>query len=172
MNLLAFSGPGGAGKSTAASFLEADGWIRVKFAGPLKSMLRAVGFGDAEIEGHLKEVPNPLLAGKTPRHAMQTLGTEWGRDCIGPDFWVGLWERTVCDVLDHGGRVVVDDCRFDNEAACVRRLGGKVVRITGRSHLVSGHSSEALAWTPDVELPNDESVQSFEREVARIASSM
>jgi len=156
-SIIALSGPAGCGKSTAAIYLVVQhGFVRVKFAAPLKAMIAALGFGDAEIEGGLKERPHPLLAGKTPRHAMQTLGTEWGRNCIGPDFWVGLWERTVCDVLDHGGRVVVDDCRFDNEAACVRRLGGRVVRLTGRGGIIPGaHASEAMSWQPDVLAAND-----------------
>ena len=37
------------------------------------------------IDGDLKEAPTPLFEGRTPRHAMQTLGTEWGRDRIGRD---------------------------------------------------------------------------------------
>jgi hypothetical protein len=51
-------------------------WRQVKFAGPLKSMCMALGLTEAHIEGHLKEVPCELLCGQTPRHAMQTLGTE------------------------------------------------------------------------------------------------
>ena len=43
-------------------------------------MLYQLGLGEAHIEGALKEVPCELLGGKTPRYAMQTLGTEWGRD--------------------------------------------------------------------------------------------
>ncbi len=46
-----------------------------------------------KIEGSLKAKPCSLLAGKTPRHAMQTLGTEWGRNCIGDGFWINLWRE-------------------------------------------------------------------------------
>jgi len=170
-SVIALSGPAGSGKSTAATYLVVQhGFVRVKFAAPLKAMLAALGFGEPEIEGDLKERPHPLLAGKTPRHAMQTLGTEWGRNCIGPDFWVGLWERTVCDVLDHGGRVVVDDCRFENEADCVRRLGGQIVRLTGRGGIAGAHASEAMTWQPDALAANDNGFEALYRQMDALAA--
>lgn len=169
-NLIALTGPAGCGKSTAADYLiMSHGFVRVKFAGPLKAMLRAVGMGDAEIEGDLKERPHPLLCGKTPRYAMQTLGSEWGRDIIGPDFWIGLWDRTVCDVLDHGGKVVVDDCRFENEAGAVRRLGGTIVRLTGRASGIGGHQSEKMDWAADMDVANDNSLHELFEAVAKAA---
>jgi hypothetical protein len=61
------------------------GFARVRFAGPLKAMMAALGCTNAEIDGDRKEVPCDLLGGKSPRWAMQTLGTEWGRKLIGDD---------------------------------------------------------------------------------------
>lgn len=142
--VVALTGAAGSGKSTLADYLiERHGYVRVKFAGPLKDMCRAVGLGEAHIEGALKELPCPLLQGKTPRFFMQQLGTQFGRDIIGEDFWTGLWAATANDVLDHGGRVVTDDCRFDNEADTVRSFGGLVYQITGRGGLSGAHKSEA-----------------------------
>ena len=88
--LLGIHGKAGSGKSTAAQVLIDGGFKRVKFADPLKNMLRAIGLTDQHIEGDLKEVPCDMLLGQTPRHAMQTLGTEWGRGCIGGEFWTCL----------------------------------------------------------------------------------
>lgn len=153
--IIALSGPTGSGKSTAAAFLQDKGYTLVKFAGPLKAMCRAVGLTDEHIEGDLKERPLDWLQGKSPRQFMQLLGTEFGRDCIGPHFWVGLWERAVLDVLDQGGRVVCDDCRFANEADAVRKLGGVVVRLVGRGGLAGGHASESMDWEPDHYIQND-----------------
>lgn len=153
--LIAFTGPAGCGKSTASDALVACGWQRVKFAGPLKDMMRALGFTEAHIEGHLKEQPSDLLLGRTPRHAMQTLGTEWGRECIGPDFWTGLAARRIAAALNAGVSVVVDDCRFANEAEVIRGLGGKVVRIEGRGGIGGSHASEAFAFDPDMVVRND-----------------
>lgn len=141
--VVAFSAPAGGGKSTAARYLvDRHGYTLVKFAGPLKSMLRLLGLTDAHIEGHLKEQPCPLLCGKSPRHAMQSLGAAWGRDQIGPDLWRNVWFETAADVLDHGGRVVVDDLRFENEHRAVRQLGGMVIRLEGRGGIPGGHVSE------------------------------
>ncbi|MFC3206913.1 deoxynucleotide monophosphate kinase [Aquamicrobium soli] len=154
--VIALSGAAGSGKSTAADYLVRQyGYERIKFAGPLKDAMRALGLTDYHIEGEGKERPCLLLQGKTPRYAMQTIGTQWGRDLIGPHFWVGLWEARANEVLDSGGRVVVDDCRFPNEAEAVRKLGGVVVRLVGRGGIGGGHSSETMDWEADRYVYND-----------------
>jgi hypothetical protein len=143
--LIAFTGAAGSGKSTASRFLvEERGFTLVKFAAPLKDMLRAIGLTEDEIEGHLKEKPCATLCGRSPRHAMITLGTEWGRDLIDDGFWVSLWARRVARILDEGGSVVTDDCRFDNEAAAVEGLGGSIVKVIrpGADMPVINHVSE------------------------------
>lgn len=153
--VIALTGLAGSGKSTASKYLvEKHGYQLVKFAGPLKDMLRAIGLSEAQIEGELKEEPCEWLQGATPRHAMQTLGTQWGRDCIGPSFWIELWVRRVNLIIAEGGRVVVDDCRFPNEAEEVRKLGGVVWRLVGRGGIAGGHESEAGCGTFDVWINN------------------
>jgi hypothetical protein len=153
--VVAFTGVAGSGKSTATKYLvERHGYTLVKFAGPLKDMMRAIGFGDEELEGDLKETANIVLFGKTPRHAMQTLGTEWGRNCIHPDFWVGLWEDRVLGVLNGGGRVVVDDCRFQNEAKFIRKHGGDIYKIEGRGGIAGNHQSERGCGDQDLVIAN------------------
>lgn len=163
--VVAFTGLAGAGKSTAADILTRRGYQRVKFAGPLKAMMRAIGFTDDHIEGALKEIPHPWLQGKTPRHAMQTLGTEWGRECIGRDFWTGLWWSAARDIVEHGGLVVTDDCRFPNEAAVVRSLGGVVIQVAGRGGIAGSHSSEAQAFDADAVVVNTGTLADLESKV-------
>jgi hypothetical protein len=141
--LVALTGLAGAGKSTAAAILaKHHGFTRMRFAAPLKAMLRAIGLGDAEIEGHLKEAPCALLQGKSPRQAMQTLGTEWGRNLIGEHFWADVWQHQALQVLDQGGKVVVEDCRFPNEVAAIKSLGGKIWRVDRPGLVVGTHDSE------------------------------
>lgn len=161
-HVVAFTGPAGCGKSTAADALEEVGFARVKFAAPLKAMLRAFygacGLTEDEIErrieGDLKEEPCALLGGKTPRFAMQTLGTEWGRVMIAPDLWVNAWANRAANEIEGGRRVVCDDCRFENEAEAIHTLDGKIVEITGRSKGIGEHVSEKRDFAPDMQLTN------------------
>ena len=154
--VVAFTGQAGSGKSTATKYLvERHGYTLVKFAGPLKDMMRLIGLTEDEIEGSLKEKPCNLLAGKTPRHAMQTLGTEWGRNCIGDGFWINLWRERAVDILAQAGRVVVDDCRFANEAAAIRRLGGDIYKLVGRGGIAGHHESERGCGDEDLIIAND-----------------
>lgn len=118
------------GKTTVATLLVRDhGYIRLRFADAIKNMLRVLGLDDEHLEGSLKETPTDLLCGLTPRKAMQTLGTEWGRKQIHPGFWVRATETQCNTLLDCGHRVVIDDVRFGNEAAMVRKAGGTLLRV-------------------------------------------
>jgi len=103
----------GSGKSYSANHFEKKhGYQVIKFAAPIKDMLRAIGLNNDDLDGSLKEAEKSLLCGHTPRWAMQSLGTEWGRKCIDENFWVSLWERKVERSLEIGLPVVVDDLRF------------------------------------------------------------
>jgi hypothetical protein len=141
VTLIALTGLAGSGKSTVADYLiDQHDFVRMKFAQGLKDMLRAIGLTDAHIEGHLKETPCPLLCGKTPREAMLTLGTEWGRDLIGPDFWCNILAQRVKDSTHP--YIVVDDCRFPNEARTIRQLGGQVWKVVRDVPTMINHPSE------------------------------
>ena len=156
--IIGLTGRAGTGKSTAALYLvEHREFIRVPFAAPLKRMLRSLGLTDRETDGDLKEQPCDLLMGKTPRFAMQTVGTEWGRALIHPDLWVELWRRDAARLLMSGHCVVADDCRFPNEASAIRSLGGKLIGIRTDEALdpvVAWHASEAQALEPDARILN------------------
>jgi hypothetical protein len=140
---------------------------RHRFAGPLKTMLRTLGLTAAQVDGDEKETPCELLGGRTPRAAMQSLGTDWGRNMIDPELWLRATMLRVDEDLAAGKLVVIDDVRFDNEAAAIRERGGvviKLVRDTGTTS-ASSHASEA-GLSPhliDIIVPNQDAPESVAR---------
>jgi energy-coupling factor transporter ATP-binding protein EcfA2 len=142
--MIGICGPKGSGKSTAAKFLQGHphDFSRHRFAGPLKDALKvAFGLTDEHVDGALKEEPTELLNGRTPRHAMLTMGTEWGRNMIHKDIWLTAWRNTMPD----SNRIIVDDVRFPNEIEMLRQeYGATTIRIVrpGFEH-DSSHESEA-----------------------------
>lgn len=143
-SVIAITGSAGAGKTTIAKHLEIEHhYVRVRFAEILKGMLRELGLSQEEVDGSLKDAPCSLLLGKTPRHAMQTLGTEWGRYLIHPEIWVHAWKVKVTQQLTLGHKVVCDDCRHKNEGLEARSFqGAEVWRVKRNSGIGMEHSSE------------------------------
>lgn len=163
-------GPAGHGKSTLAQIIAGYGGRRVMgFAEPLKGMLASLGLTGEDLYGEDKETPHPILCGRTPREAMQTLGTEWGRDLIGADLWVNAWRYKV----EGSGivRVVADDVRFANEVKTIRDLGGFIWRIVDpRKPIIEDHPSEGF-WrqvSADVEISNNGDLDDLKAMVAGV----
>jgi energy-coupling factor transporter ATP-binding protein EcfA2 len=140
--IIGVTGHKGSGKDTFAKVvtqvLGEDKVAVVKFADCLKDMLRTMfryAGADAAtieecVEGDLKEVPAPPLNGATPRRAMVTLGTEWGRELIDENIWADLTKRHIQSNPDLAGKVVlVTDVRFPNEAEVIAELGGSLIRV-------------------------------------------
>lgn len=157
--VIGLCGLAGAGKTTAARWLvDQHGYHRIAFADPLKAMARAFGLTAREMAGDLKETPLPHLCGKSPRQFMQLLGTEFGRELIGPAIWVNRWAALAEQhTLIEGGPVVADDVRFPNEADAIRAAGGILVRIErpgAGSATGAGHASERQPIAPDHVIDN------------------
>ena len=147
------------GKTTVANLLIEH--ERVSFAAPLKravcNMLHDLGVAGFHYVYTDKEAIIPEI-NVSARHMMQTLGTEWGRACIHPDFWVMIARAKTQYIMNDGGSVVIDDVRFPNEAAMIRTLGGELWRIDRPGVTYSGdHSSEGGLEdiTPDRVIVND-----------------
>ena len=113
----------------------------------------------------------------TPRYALQTLGTSWGRDCYS-NVWIDCAIRTARDLLKANicqapviynnvlgidqhecwdpcpyRGVVISDVRFKNEVDAIRKAGGTLVRVvrgTGLGGEAGKHASEAeMSKIPD-----------------------
>jgi len=163
--IIGFCGPAGCGKSTAAQCLvTVFGYTRLGFADPLKRMMAALGLDVSETSGENKETPLKLLCGHTPRWAMQSLGTEWGRELIGPDLWVRAWEHALPSHLN----VVCDDVRFPNEVRMIKELGGMVIKIERPGTAVGTHISEMHDLENDAVIQNDSSMGDLQLRVDAI----
>lgn len=141
--LIGFTGPAGAGKSTAAKALvEILGFKRISFADPLRAMLMGIGL-TTEDTTIRKNEPIAWLDGKTARQLLQTLGTEWGRQIVHPEIWIRHAEQRI-DYFKttRVPGIVFDDVRFDNEAQMIRDAGGFVIRIRRNVGELMTHASE------------------------------
>lgn len=154
------------GKSTVAEYLcRVHGYQQIAFAGPLKEMtdkfLECLGLEESlrvrMVYGDLKETLIGEL-GCTPRHLMQTLGTEWGRNCVHVDVWAKL---TIARAAAARRPVAVDDLRFPNEHKAIVEAGGICVRVTRPSaKRTTTHASEGALDNAafDFEIVNDGSI--------------
>ncbi len=143
-NLIVFCGLAGSGKTTAAEYLVANhGFTRMSFAAPLRDMLRAIGVSDYYLTDG-KEKPCPALMGRTARHCLQTLGTQWGRGHLDENIWAHIAGERIKAALAEGKLVVTDDCRFDNEAELLLGMGATIVVLHKAGEVRrSDHASEA-----------------------------
>jgi hypothetical protein len=75
---------------------------------------------------------------------------------MGPDIWANAWEHAATLVLNEGGTVVVDDCRFPNELEAIKRLGGVTLNILRPSLRIPWkHKSESHELLADHTIVND-----------------
>ena len=125
--LIGITGYKGVGKSEVAKALQSIGDVQIlSFASPIKEMINNVVNID-ELFAYGKEAPLISLGGNSYREALQSLGTEWGRDFLGKDIWAnkGLVKAKALNTA--GLNIVFDDVRFDNEAQAILDRGGIVV---------------------------------------------
>lgn len=126
--IIAFTGKMGSGKSTAAKQLEKLGYYVtiLKFAAPLYDIQEL-------IYRRIEPIIRRDHTFEKDRKLLQLLGTEWGRS-LDEDLWVKLWKQDVEKLTNRfkdrpNHIIVVDDCRFDNEAQAVTDKGGYIVNI-------------------------------------------
>lgn len=169
--IIGICGQAGSGKDTCADFLvEEFGYVKVALADPLKRMCWDVfGFTEQQLWGpsQYRNVPDERFPKPqfedgpveylTPRHALQTLGSEWGRNCYN-DVWIDYAIRTAKSIekahkyqepvyydqklglcqesnpenyagpCPHKG-VVISDVRFRNEIDAIKKADGLVFRV-------------------------------------------
>jgi hypothetical protein len=177
--LIGLTGRKRAGKDSVAAAIERNyGSNRVlttSFAKPIRDFVaHLMGVSRSQLE-KLKDsdytIPGTNV-GFSPRYAMQTLGTEWGR-ALHPDLWVAACERWIDDISSDGTRnaefILVTDVRFDNEAEMIHRKGGVVVKIErDECGPEDGHASErgVSGKMVDIHFHNDGSLADLGNRVA------
>jgi len=203
--IIGVAGNAGSGKDTVADHLvKHHGFVKVALADPLKRICREVfDFSEEQLWGpsekrnepdkryprKLDELSEGIIKGLqvprefthpnaylTPRHALQQLGTEWGRACY-ENVWVDYALRVAKQILDrYYARydakrgtyeiekddglsiegVVIPDVRFRNEVDAIRAAGGKVWRVSrfgaGLQGAAAKHQSETELDTIPLDL--------------------
>ena len=132
--LVGIAGRMSVGKSEVAQMLqETQDYEGVSFAKPLKEMaavlMHNLGYSCEGVDFYLthKYSVIPKL-GISMRHLLQTLGTEWGRMMIKRSLWVDLADFNISEAFEYAD-VVIDDVRFEDEAAFIRDHDGLVIHL-------------------------------------------
>lgn len=163
--IIALTGAKGVGKTTIAKAIESKEWnerVILSFADPLRSMLARILPMSYMTDTVKKEQPIEWLGNKSPRQLLQTLGTAWGRGMVSETIWIDAMHRMIKDQPSEV--VIIDDCRFENEADMVRDAGGIVIRLERAGIEYTGeHSTEmginnvdATVCADDVEAAADQ----------------
>lgn len=172
MKIIAIFGLQGAGKSESAKALTTVGWVRLSFANPIYRMMSALLGVDARTLP--KEEPLEELCGRTLRAALQTLGTQWGRELVGKTIWLDALLRDIRQAEAEGAEgVVIDDLRFANEYHFLRDLGATIIRIDrpdAAKGTLHSHASESdwVDFHYDHRIHNDGDVLALRENVRKV----
>lgn len=156
--IIGLAGQKQSGKDTTAAYLMKEhGFERRAFADPLKRSVAAL-FLDipyhkidqwknddrVTITLNVPQGDGTPGVGMTFRAFLQRYGTESHRGVFDNDFW--LQYTLPADGYYAGKKIVITDCRFENEVSRVRQVGGYVVNVTRPNlglELQDLHSSES-----------------------------
>lgn len=139
-----FTGLAGSGKNAAADHLVINSYYNeYAFAKPIKDACKVMfNWTEEHVNGSLKEQIDTRY-NVSPRQAMQTLGTEWGRNTINANLWLLRAQDEINNAMMDGKSLAITDARFDNEAQLIKDNGGIVIKIVRADiEAVAAHSSE------------------------------
>ena len=128
--IIALTGAKGVGKTSIAKEIasrDSDNRCVLSFADPLRRMMAQLIPMDAMTDPAKKEQPVEWLSGKSPRQLLQSLGTDWGRDMVSATIWIDAMRRLISE--QSSDVIIIDDCRFANEAHMVHEMGGAVFQL-------------------------------------------
>ncbi len=110
--------------------------------------------------------PKLLHVPRSPRQILQWWGTEYRR-AQDPDYWIKKTCQAIAILAECGrDRIVISDCRFENEADMVRRLDGSIWQVVrpGIAPVAGAHISETEGnqFLPHVLLGNTGDIRHLE----------
>lgn len=93
----------------------------------------------------------------SPRHLLQFIGTEIGRQTLSPTIWLDKYDEKRANL----GHIVTPDCRFDNERRHIKSTYKGLIWLVKRAGTepVGKHISELDKWSDseyDVVVQNDD----------------
>lgn len=168
--IIGVAGPARSGKNEVSRYLEKyHAFHEDSFAAPIRSACMSVlGIKTLEELDAIKQIPQPLLGGKTPREFMQYMGTEFGRQMIHDQIWV----ESCLGRCENYERVVISDVRFENEVQAVKDRGGFIIRVDRPSVRIeqSSHASETgfSESYVDYNILNDETLDDLYGKIEKI----
>lgn len=180
MLLIGITGKAGAGKDSVGIVLRSQYEFTIlSFAQPIKDAISVMLGTDPELwnDRVWKETPIPYAGNHTPRYLAQTLGTEWGRDCVARNLWVDLTMRRVKTNYCMGTELIaITDVRFENEADVIRSRGIIIHIHRGVTEYIDNitHASEAgiIPMPGDYHIYNNGPLVHIEHEVIAVMETI
>lgn len=186
--LIGLTGQAGCEKDTVAQFLrDVMAFRPISLAEPIRRGIVAMFAIPYEnlVDRELKEQPLKQLCGKTPRQAMQTLGTEWGRNHMCLDVWLKVaqrdidFQRCLAEAWNmHISGVVISDISFPGEARWLKDQGGVLWRINRPDNPYATNSGRHESEIPidesyiDKTIANDGDVDDLCNKIAELLEKM
>lgn len=142
--ILGIVGFAGSGKGTVGDILVNDhDFTKLSFADAVKDATSAIfGWprhlleGDTDESRKFRETKDDFWSARfgynvTPRHMLQLMGTEAGREVFNQDLWIHTVERRIRykQEWEFEDNFVIPDVRFPNEIEAIRKWGGVIIRV-------------------------------------------
>lgn len=195
--LVGLGGYAKSGKDAVADFLVEDhGFVKTYMSKPLEKALLAVNpwvnvnwknwvegawwnYRDALYyhdymlyrELHARLGYDASKNNKDVRNYLQRLGTEVGRDMLGPNVWSDIAVREIKGLLEEGRNVAITGMRFPNEMAMVKEFGGTLIWVSRPGYgPVNAHASDNTVGPDDfaIVIDNDGTLEKLRATTATI----
>lgn len=159
MTLIGIGGYALSGKDAVAAVLETEGWRRTYMSRTVEKAMLALNpwIHHEETWTRYRKIHAEIGFDASKlipevREFLMALGTEVGRDMLGPNVWVDAAFRRVDGWMARGHDVVLTGVRFHNELVALRDRDGLALWVDRGLAPLSGHASENTLTASDFDL--------------------